>query len=347
LDKQLHDLRAAYSDAPDLYHATGYWNSYQERVLDAVGSMNLGEMRSGKYPVLATFGFGDVLYYLHPNLPRRTRVLRGLANRLVSGVGPSLPYNMGTRDIHELAYRHCELLGLLTGAKPISDVGVSTYGNPGAIFEMGGRTYTLAFLSSYIRYCFARQHVRFKGDEIVVELGPGSGFQIELLKKLYPGLTVLCFDLPAQIYLCEKYLTEALGSASTVGTETTLAWQDLSGVREGCVHFLGNWQFPLLRDMQYDVFWNAASFGEMEPNVVENYLGFVRGNARWIYLLQARNGKETTGVNAVKEPITLEAYDEALGGYDLLEERDAWSAHRRLSQSGGYFEGVWTAETRR
>jgi hypothetical protein len=164
------------------------------------------------------------------------------------------------------------------------------------------------------------------------------------LKKLYPNITVLCFDLPAQLFLCEQYLAHALEGTHIVGTETTLEWKDLSGMKRGSVHLFGNWQFPLLRDLQLDVFWNAASFGEMEPAVVVNYLNQMKGNAKWIYLLQARHGKERGGTTHIKDPIAFDDYKGFLSGYVLQEERDAWQAQRKLSESGGYFEGVWKKE---
>jgi putative sugar O-methyltransferase len=249
-----------------------------------------------------------------------------------------LPYGLQTSDIRETAYRHCELVAQLTDSAPISSIEASTFGNPQDVFEVGGRMYTMPFLSTYLRYCSAQKHISFKGDETVIELGSGSGYQIEILKKLYPNLTILCFDLPAQIYLCEEYLARALGPSRMIGTDETLKWEDLSGVKKGHVHFLGNWKFPLLRDFQFDVFWNAASFGEMEPDIVENYLGYVKGNARWIYLLQARHGKDTVGRAHVKKPISLADYKRFLTGYRLCEEHDAWRAHRRLR---GYFEALW------
>ena len=147
--------------------------------------------------------------------------------------------------------------------------------------------------------------------------------------------------LPAQIYLCEKYLTQAIVNTKWVGTEATLKWNNLSGIQKGGIHFFGNWQIPLLRDFPFDVFWNAASFGEMEPEIVENYLQYIKGNAKWIYLLQARHGKETTGKAHVQVPTTLDDYQRLLPGYVLQEEHNAWLAHRRFSQSGGYFEGIW------
>ena len=236
------------------------------------------------------------------------------------------------------------MTALIDNAKPIGDIEVSDFGAPQDLFEIAGRRYTMLFLDYYLRYCFAQKHVGFRGDETIVELGSGSGFQIEVLKKLYPNLTILCLDLPAQIYLSQIYLSESLGRDSIVGTDVTLGWKDLQDVRKGCVHFLGNWQMPLLRGLKFDLFWNAASFGEMEPAVVENYLNYVKGNCRWIYLLQARHGKETGGTTHVQESIDLARYSSLLSGYALREEHDAWHAYKRLTESGGYFEGMWMEE---
>ena len=93
--------------------------------------------------------------------------------------------------------------------------------------------------------------------------------------------------------------------------------------------------------MKFDVFWNAASFGEMEPEIVQNYLSYVLGSCKSIYLLQARKGKESTSNSGVKKPITFEDYSKMLTGYRLINETDAYEAHRKMSQSGGYFQAVW------
>ena len=255
-----------------------------------------------------------------------------------------LPYQLTIASIQEMAYHHCELMASNTDSIPISSIEASTFGGPQDIFEINGKKYTMKFLDYYIRYCFSNKHISFKGNEIIVELGSGSGYQVEVLKKIYPDITVVCFDLPAHIYLCEQYLKKTLGAKNIVGTDITLKWKDLSGVKKGGIYLFGNWQIPLLRDLQFDVFWNAFSFGEMEPDVVKNYLNYVKGNARWIYLMQARHGKETTGRAHVKIPITLADYKKYLTGYFLQEEHNAWQAHRRISQSGGYFEGVWKKE---
>ncbi len=340
-DQRLSNLLEAYRAAPQEFQATSYWESYEKGILATISAMDLGELRSGRYKIFSTFGFSDTVYSWQAKSSLAGRALLRLITAMFSNIRDLAPYKVRISDIRELAYHHCELMGELANARPISSIEVSAFGNPSDLFEVSGRHYSMPFLNYYLRYCFAQKTISMTGEECIVELGPGSGYQLEVLKKLYPDMTILCFDLPAQIYLCETYLAEALGSECVVSTEETLEWRDLSGVRKGQVHFFGNWQFPLLQDLPIDVFWNAASFGEMEPDVVENYLRYVRENTLWIYLLQARHGKETKGKSHVQKQTGLDDYDRFLTGYTLCEERDAWHAHKKLKASGGYFEGVW------
>jgi putative sugar O-methyltransferase len=346
----LAELVAAYERAPALFHATPYWSSYQDRLVRSVAQMDLGEIRSGKNAMLRPFGFGDTPYFYHPDLSPLKAWWRRQVHARILRSRNAFPYELRLPDIQETAFRHCELLGQVAAARPIGSIEVSRYGQPGDLFEVAGKPYCMRFLSYYVRYCFAQRHRPLRGDEVIVELGPGTGYQVEVLKKLYPDLTILCFDLPAQIYLCQEYLSHALDAREIVRTEQTLSWTGLQGLQKGHVHFFGNWQFPLVKDLAIDLFWNAASFGEMEPDVVRNYLGSVLGNAASIYLLQARRGKEAAGAKAstkarVREPVRFDDYKAMLAGYRLVAEQDAWHAHRRLSDSGGYFEALWSRGT--
>ena len=219
---KMNNLLQEYKDAPKEFHATSYWASYEERIIDTLCSINLSQLRSGKYPILATFGFNDVIYTYHSNLPFLKKTILKFIHRYVIKDRSILPYMLRISDIQEIAYHHCELMASLTNSIPIKSIEVSTFGNPRDIFEIKGKKYTMSFLSYYIRYCFSNKHIDFRGDEVVVELGSGSGYQVEILKKLYPNITVLCFDLPAQIYLCEQYLTQAIGIENTARQMATV-----------------------------------------------------------------------------------------------------------------------------
>lgn len=339
--EQLTNLINQYNNSSEEYKVTSYWKEYEKNIIQTVYNMDIDQLRSGKYPILATFGFNDVIYTYHPNLNFFRKIILKFIHRYIIKNRNILPYGLNINNLREIAFLHCELIGQLSNAKPISELQVCNFGNPEDIFEIKGKKYTMQFLDYYLRYCFANKTIGFNGNEILVELGSGSGYQVEILKKLYPELTVLCFDLPAQIFLGEEYLSRAFSEKEIISSNSTCKWNNLSDLVKGGVHFFGNWQFPLLENFKFDVFWNAASFGEMEPNIVNNYLSFILGNVEWIYLLQAKYGKEKKGKNRVIEPITFDAYGSFLTDYVLIESHDAWQAIRKLKQSGGYFEGIW------
>lgn len=337
---ELSPLIEAYRKAPEEFQATRYWQTYEKQILDELREVDINRIRSGEYPILGTFGFGDTVYVYHPHEPGWRKAVKKFVHRHVLKDRGILPYRLDLPSLQKMAYHQCELVGQLCSARPVSELEMSTFGSPTDQFRIEDRTYSVQFLNFYVRYCFAHKHMRFAGNETVVELGSGSGTQIEVLKRLFPDMTILCFDMPAQLFLCEQYLSNALDTA-IVSSRETINWTDLSSVRPGHVHFLGNWQIPMLADYSYDCFWNAASFGEMEPDVVQNYLRYVQPGANWVYLMQARHGKETGATARVKRPTTFEDYDRFLNGFELVESHDAWTSLGPLSQSGGYFEAVW------
>ncbi|MBF9237427.1 putative sugar O-methyltransferase [Hymenobacter sp. BT683] len=338
----LDKLNAAYRNAPEIFHAGRYWKAYEDKIVEEVKGADLSELRSGKYPIFTTFGFNDLVYYYHPRMPFYVKFIRQLVRKLFIDNRASLPYSLRLSDIREMAYKYADSQGQLADAYPINKLEASDFGKPQDLFSVHGKKYTMKFLSFYVRYSFAHKFFKLRGDETIIELGSGSGFQVELLKKIYPDLTILCFDLPAQLYLCEKYLTNVLGENAVVGSEKGLERTDLHNLEKGKIHLFGNWQFPLLANFKFDIFWNAASFGEMEPEIVANYLSYIKGNFTWAYLMQARNGKESSAESGVVKPILFADYSRMLGqSYSLVCEEDAYDAHRRVSQTGGYFQAVW------
>lgn len=343
--QNLNKLIKEYKQAPEIFQAGRYWKTHEKKILKAIKRADIAYLRSGRYPVFGTFGFCESVYNYHFEMPFYAKVIKKVIRKLFITNKATSPYSLRLNDIREMAYHHCMLQGQLANTRSIAEIETSTFGKPSDLFEMEGKKYTMQFLNFYIRFCFVQQYLHLKGDETIVELGSGSGLQVEILKKIYPGLTILCFDLPAPLYLCEQYLSKALGDDQIVTSDCTIHATDLNAVIEkGKVHMFGNWKFPLLETFPIDVFWNGASFGEMEPEIVENYLSYIKGHCDSVYLLQARNGKESFQHSGVVTPIQFSDYNRLLNGYQLVKESDAYEANRRMSQSGGYFQAVWKKE---
>ncbi len=341
----LKSLLEAYYKAPEIFQAGRYWKTYEDKIIHEIGKADISKLRSGDYPIFGTFGYSESVYHYHPDMPFYLKSLKKLIRKSFITNRALLPYSLKLGDIREMAYTNCIAQGELAGIRSIAEIETSTFGNPSDLFEIHGKKYTMQFLNFYIRLCFAQRFLKLKGDETIVELGSGSGFQVEVLKKVFPDLTILCFDLPYPLYLCEQYIAGSIGSHMVTGSSETLNWAGLNGVKKGNVHFLGNWKFPLLSKFRFDVFWNAASFGEMEPDIVRNYLSYVLDSCQNIYLLQSRKGKESTSKSGVVTPITFGDYNGMLTNFELVKESDAFEAHRRMSQSGGYFQAVWRKES--
>lgn len=340
--QRLKKLLEAYNDSPEIFHATRYWKDSDTKLIKEIERADLSKMRSGQYPIFAKFGFAE---YVYKN-PYKS-FAKKFAYEIISPFLEKLPlpYFLKLSDIREMAVKHCIDISCLSNALPVTQIETSTFGAPSDLFEVHGKKYTMSFLNKYLRYCFAHRLIKFTGNEVIVELGTGSGHQVEVLKKLYPNLTILCFDLPGPLFLCEEYLRKALGQESIVGTEQTLNFRDLSLLEKGKIYMFGNWQFPLLKNYRFDVFWNGASFGEMEPRVVENYLSYVTEGAKWIYLLQSRAGKESFVNAGVEKPITFEDYNNMLTGYRLIHDEDAYFAYKKMRENGNYFQAIWVKIT--
>jgi putative sugar O-methyltransferase len=338
---QLKALLEEYRKAPEIFQAGRYWKAYEDNIIREIEMADINQLRSGAYPIFGTFGFSESVYHYPPQMPFYLKFFKKIVRFLFITNKATLPYSLRLQDIREMAYHNCLIQGESANIKSISEIETSSFGNPADLFEIKGKKYTMQFLNFYIRLCFAQKQLRLTGTETVVELGSGSGFQVEVLKKVFPDLTIICFDLPYSLFLCEQYLMQSLEENALVKSSETINWTDLKSIEQGKVHLIGNWKFPLLHNTEFDVFWNAASFGEMEPEIVRNYLSYILGSCNYIYLLQARKGKESTNTSGVKNPISFDDYNSMLNDYQLISESDAFEAHRRMTQSGGYFQAVW------
>ena len=328
-------------NAPEIYQATSYWKNYERRILKDITKVDFSDFRSGKYPIYETFGFAERKYQPIRTLKSKLRIAGSALKRIFVEGKTIMPYDLDIRDIQIMAYHHAELLSQLTGTPGPEKYSISDFGKPEDQFKIGSNLYNTLSLMFYIRLCFVNKHLALRGDETIVELGSGSCHQIEVIKKLYPNITVLCFDLPGPLYLGERFMTGVFGKDQVVSSDECMNWKDLSKVQKGKIHFFGNWQCELVNGSNYDIFWNAASFGEMEPKVVQHYLSVFSPGAKSIFLLQASKGKEQ---NRVKDPISFDNYDSWTPGFRRVAIETAYKIHKPMTASGGYSQAVWKKE---
>ena len=194
----------------------------------------------------------------------------------------------------------------------------SRVGNPEG-FLYNDVFYTVSWLYYYLRYNYV---TRFFSPEnkTIVEIGSGSGKQAHLLKLAHPSATIILFDIPPQLYVANQYLKAVL-PGSTVAFEDTRNVRSLNDLPKGKIYLFGNWEIPLLIDFKFDLLWNAASFQEMEPEVVEFYLQNCRGASN-VYLMQAMAGQTLApqaGMGGVLRATTIDTYRAALERFEILD----------------------------
>lgn len=279
-----------YRSCDASYRWTNYWSGKCQLLLDFLQATGLQDFRRNRDPkgtggaVLASFGAVD----LNPASP---------------------PDSM---------YERAEGFGRKAGAVPLQSLSVSQVGSP-EVFSIGNGTFSYSWLNFYIRYAYVRQFFAF-GDCTIVEIGSGSGKQAELLKKAHPGATILLFDIPPQLYVANQYL-KSVFPGEVVDYSRTREITRAAEIEKGKIHLFPNWKIGIAAEIDIDLFWNAASFQEMEPETVKHYLQYV-SHAANVYLMQVMYGQSQAprpGDAGVLQKTQLPHYFEYLHNHQIID----------------------------
>ncbi len=338
LDQMVADLRAA----DPIFQTTRYWAHYERVFLPYLKRNGLRDFRSGSSTgggaTFWAFGATDAF-------PEQRRA-KGLVGRLLGRPGPlpdlSAEAEAGRASGRAASYAYVEAYGRERGAAPLGLLSVSLVGNPVDRWQVDGRWITSSSLYYYMRYAYVSQFVSWTGKETIVELGSGSGKQAEVVAKLHPDATIFLFDIPPQLYVAHQYLRAVFGDR-VVPYHVTKLVSKASDFQKGHIYLLPNWRFPLVRDLEADLFWSAATFGEMEPDVVLNYLSHVRVSSRAAYLMQVMQGRSRGFLpwrRGVQDPTVFAHYVTGLEGFACVDRRPALLPGDRLMQ--GYDDTFWT-----
>lgn len=357
LKLMLQDMRAA----PDIYGPGNYWKNYEGVFLPELEGLGLKDFRRRRDSVLNSFGatdepIGHSNHQLRPRGIRRTPSRRGNVNSLLLSAILTVPYLAkrlaGTRaftgisqaGLGGLCCEYAALYGQAYGAERLESLDVSLWGNPVGLISYKDRAYTASFLNYYLNYAYCCRWVDFSSTKTVMELGPGAGKQVEVLRKAHPHLCFFLFDIPPQLYVCEQYLS-AVFPGSVVSYRTTRQDGYVPEASPGRIFVMGPWMLPRLKELTWDFFWNAASLQEMEPSMALNYLSYVeRGTRSGAYLDERMDGMHTAatpGEHGVLSPTTISHYRAGLPSFDTLDV----STHQFLpdvTMTSAYSRSFWT-----
>ena len=263
------------------------------------------------------------------------------ANSLWEEDVPVGPGGLTVSNFFSMCERLADAEALDTGVKPFSTVSISKYGSPCGFTKQG--LYTTFRSIYYFNFaCFVAQFVNLSQYNVVVEIGPGSGAQAEILKKLFPQLTIVLLDLAPQLYVTERYLSKSFPDDIVPYCETNSRGWD------GCLSLGKIYCLPLraiekLAPEGKVLFWNAASFGEMEPAVVYNYAKHISKFSESLFLMQHFAGKI-----GVVTPVTRPVYEKAFSSYKLIGKAQSTLADTVspiFEDDGIYHNTFWQRRT--
>lgn len=323
--------------ADPIYQPTNFWKLSNDLLLPELEQLGLKDYRRRKNTRLGGFAANDPnhnlvdfdlrkLRYVNNRLVRKIPGWQTLLDKLSSYLGNAVRRRADFTDefVYDMCWEFCRGRGVASKhANPLETVGESLAGNPGEFFTTeAGKHFTLRFLNYYLRYAFVSQKLDLDNLGTYVELGCGAGRQVEILKKLHPDMTYLLFDIPPQIYVAERYLSTVF-PGEVVSYRDTHSFRDLDSLQKGKIHIFGSWQFPLLKDFEIDLFWNAASMQEMEPDVVMNYLSIINQSANHVFLEAVMHGHHVAsrpGAPGVIEKTTSVHYKTGLSDFEIVEQ---------------------------
>ena len=315
-----------HKKASPLFQATAFWQRYEKLFLPELYKKGLHDFRRRKNSILASFGATDILK------PETIGLKIPLLNKWLS-----LKFY---DDFSHLCSEFARLYGRQTGARALEQLTPSLTGNPQYVVDMAGKKYPISILNYYLRYAYLCQFINFDTISVVTELGSGSGKQIEVLKKLHPKLSFLIFDIPPQLYVCEQYL-KAVFPNDVISYRDTKGLSDISSPDSGKIYIFGSYKFPILESVKTDLFWNAASLQEIEPEMAKHYLSFVNRSSKAVYLHEWMSGVREKGKLIIETQ--LKHYEEALTNFKKIDLSPAYILPK-VRRSENYKDSFWTRE---
>ncbi len=338
-------MLADMDSAPPLYRPTNFWQSALPEIVKDLQQFGFAGFRnhaSARSMYVPTFCDRRLLATARPVLALlsvggRMRQLKRIFKAAVDGTEEA-------RKMYQL------YIASLPSPRPAWASVSEDVAGGGERFEFDNRLYSKSLLNYLLGLNFLSQLTGVKSIASTVEIGGGYGTLGEILLKSDPNSIYINVDIPPVAAVSSYYLEHVLGADAVLTYEQSASLDridigELKGRYRAAV--LCPWQLPKLVG-QADLFANFFSFQEMEPAVVENYIGqAVRLNPSFVLLRNSRRGKKVVqaGKLGVFDPVTT---DQIIGWFDqyALRGRDSF-VFGAESRDGNFWSEAICMERRR
>jgi putative sugar O-methyltransferase len=292
LDTMMRGQRAAG------YAPSSHWGSPESATLAALHAVDLNDFLT----VPNSFGNFPASDLERPNMFRRIgHRLRKEFSRLVGLAEPPPPLGpIVEASCHErmkfMAQQFAEALYNFDNGQSLLQVEDSLAGNPPATFEIANRRYSFQFLHNFARTQWLLRNLEIPEGACVVEVGPGYGGFIEVLRKVRPDLRIALIDIAPQLYIAEQRCKAIFGDSSqgsgavvSFRTTTNMKTIDLATLKPGTIAIVAPWQCDRLRDVWLGI--NHASMQEMTRPQAASYIATLQiANMEHFYLINYHPG---------------------------------------------------------
>jgi len=317
---------AAVEDDPELLHLmledagrqsvlwqpTSYWQRYCGRIQAALDTDGLAAFRVNQ-AVLKGFAQGGVP---RPDEPRAAwkRMLWHAAARLpvVDRLLAEHRRLLRAQHAHHVADK-VRLAGFLLDriAEAFPEFApLPGLANGGAedAFDWHGHAVTSDWCVHLARASAFYERVPAASVRSLLEIGSGLGLSTIAHASLNPALRMIVnVDIPPTLYISTQFL-KSIGGVDVVDYRATrnlerLAPRAVAGRLTVCQ--IAPWQLPRLA-RQFDAFFNAYSFQEMEKDVCVNYARTVKPLVTRYVALHSMIAGHAPGAGAQREPVTID-----------------------------------------
>lgn len=296
---------AELEDQSDLYRPTNFWGPGLSSLLRDMENEGLESFKSWStasfwfYPVYGngyTYALMDKMFELAAEHNEKAN-LPYLRSSLSGGYVAQRDYDIAVTWWNQDHWpARFGIYGESNIGRPSQGFGVV----PGKETVKVGRAYN----NYTLMMAALSQHIEAP-PQSVLEIGGGFGCLGEVLKQKVPSARYVDVDIPPLLTVASYYLTELYG-------EDEVKIYDDSVPSSGPIEVLHSAVLPNYRladiDAEFEVFANSYSFQEMEPDVVDNYIGEVCDKGiRYAVSLNSKLGKpraEKAGDHGALKPVT-------------------------------------------